>query len=41
MSVRLSPTRKLGLINAGRQGISHEEVLADFGLKPEDFKHKD
>ncbi len=23
------------------QGISHEEVLADFGLTPEDFKHKD
>jgi hypothetical protein len=23
------------------QGISHEEVLADFGLTPGDFKHKD
>jgi len=23
------------------QGISHEEVLADFGLTPDDFKRKD
>jgi hypothetical protein len=23
------------------QGIAHEEVLADFGLTPDDFKHKD
>jgi len=23
------------------QGTSHEEVLADFGLTPDDFKHKD
>jgi hypothetical protein len=23
------------------QGISHEKVLADFGLTPDDFKHQD
>jgi hypothetical protein len=23
------------------QGIAHEEVLADFGLTPDDFKHQD
>ena len=23
------------------QGIAHEAILADFGLTPEDFKHKD